>query len=316
MSSLRCHFLRFSFGAWAGLILLGAQGITGTPLAAAAEIGPVVSTQWVADHLDDPTVRLVEIDDAAAPVYASGHLPGAIGLVLQNDLMDPQRRDWVSPSVLEKRAGRLGLSTEQTIVFYDAGGVGVSGLSSIYGYWVFKYRGAGNLTVLNGGLAKWKAESRAVTTEVPHYFGAEYDVAGTDVSLRTFRDAILRSLPGHTLQLLDVRTHKEFIGQANAPPGKDQNITMESGHIPGAKNILWSVALNASGTFKTKPALRQIYQAYLKPGGAPIVTYCLRGERGVVTWFILHEMLGQKRVSLYDGSWTEWGNLVNVPIAR
>jgi thiosulfate/3-mercaptopyruvate sulfurtransferase len=276
---------------------------------------PLVSTQWLYEHLDDPSVSIVNVDDVEAPTYASGHIPGAVGIVLQTDLMTKLRRNFVSAPAIEELGRRLGLDPKGTVVFYDAGDIPVGGLSSIYGYWVFKYRGASRIAVLDGGLAKWVAEGRPVTTDVPRPSHTRYTVAGTDSSVRIFSQQILARLRERRIDLIDVRTHEEYAGLAGAPPGKPDVVTV-FGHIPTARNILWSRALSPNGVFKSERRLRRLYRAYLRPWRPTIASYCLRGERGVVTWFVLHELLGQSRARLYDGSWTEWGNRVDVPIAR
>lgn len=280
-----------------------------------ASASPLVSTQWLEDRLDDPTVSIVNVDDIDVPTYAAGHIPGAVGIVLQTDLMTNVRRNFISASQVEELGSRLGLRPKGTVVFYDSGDIPVGGLAAIYGYWVFKYRGAARIRVLDGGLAKWKAEGRPVTTAVPRPRRTRYTVAGTDPSVRVFSRQILARLPDRRIKLIDVRTRDEYVGRAGAPPGKPDVVTV-FGHIPSARHILWSRALTPAGTFKSKGRLRRLYGRYLRPWGPPIASYCLRGERGVVTWFVLHELLGQSRARLYDGSWTEWGNRVDVPVKR
>jgi thiosulfate/3-mercaptopyruvate sulfurtransferase len=280
-----------------------------------AEGGPLVSTQWLDDHLDDPSVRVVSVEDVDVPAYATGHIPGAVQVVLQTDLMTPVRRNFLGVDALEALASRLGLRAGQTLVFYDAGDVPEGGLPSIYGYWVFRYRGAANIAVLDGGLAKWKAEGRAVTTDVPHPKRGDYRLAGTVPSVRMFANDILRRLPRRNVKLIDVRTRDEYLGRAAAPPGKP-DVVLALGHIPTARHVYWAKSLTAAGTFKSRHRLLRLYRKWLRPSGPPIASYCLRGERGVVTWFVLHEMLGQERARLYDGSWSEWGNLVKAPVER
>jgi thiosulfate/3-mercaptopyruvate sulfurtransferase len=295
--------------------LLPVLALAGFLAVGAASAAPLVSTQWLAEHLDDPSVSIVNVDDVEVPTYDAGHIPGAVGIVLQTDLMTKLRRNFVSAPAIEELGSKLGLRPGGTVVFYDAGDIPVGGLSSIYGYWVFKYRGASRIAVLDGGLAKWTAEGRPVTTDVPKPARTRYTVAGTDPSVRVFSQQILARLPERRIALIDVRTHDEYAGLAGAPPGKPDVVTV-FGHIPTARNILWSRALSPNGAFKSERRLRRLYRPYLRPWGPPIASYCLRGERGVVTWFVLHEILGQKRARLYDGSWTEWGNRVDVPIAR
>jgi thiosulfate/3-mercaptopyruvate sulfurtransferase len=295
--------------------LLPVLALAGFLALGAASAASLVSTQWLAEHLDDPSVSIVNVDDVEVPTYAAGHIPGAVDVVLQTDLMTKLRRNFVSARGIEELGGKLGLRSGGTVVFYDAGDIPVGGLSAIYGYWVFKYRGASRIAVLDGGLAKWVAEGRPVTTDVPHPPRTRYTVAGTDASVRVFSQQILARLRERRISLIDVRTHDEYAGLAGAPPGKPDVVTV-FGHIPTARNILWSRALQPNGAFKSAGRLRRLYRPYLRPWGPPIASYCLRGERGVVTWFVLHEILGQKRARLYDGSWTEWGNRVDVPIAR
>lgn len=268
----------------------------------------LVSTEWVAEHLKDPNVRIIEVDvDATA--YEEGHIPGAIGLNWTTDLQDQLRRDILSKEQLEALLGRVGVSEQDTIVLYGDN----HNWFAAYAYWELKLYGHEKLYLMNGGRQKWIAEGRPLSKERPNLPPATYRAKDPDLSLRASREEVLRSLG--KAALVDVRSPQEFTGEVIAPPGMTET-AQRGGHIPGAANVPWSRAVNEDGTFKTAEELRKLYESVGVTPDKDVITYCRIGERSSHTWFVLHELLGYKKVSNYDGSWTEWGSMVGMPIER
>jgi len=268
----------------------------------------LVSTQWVADHLKDPKVRVVEVSVDSA-VYEKGHVQGAVGLKWHSELCDPVRRDILSGEQFEKLCSRSGISNYSTVVLYGDN----SNWFAAWAAWTFHVYGHTNVKLMDGGRAKWEAEKRPWDTTVPAPAAASYHAPSTAASLRARLSDVLAVVEGEkSAVLVDVRSPDEFSGKVIAPPGI-QELALRAGHIPGAKNVPWKSALKDDGTFKDVAELKQLYAAAGVDGSKPVITYCRIGERSSHSWFVLKCLLGYE-VRNYDGSWTEYGNAVGVPI--
>jgi thiosulfate/3-mercaptopyruvate sulfurtransferase len=273
----------------------------------------LVSTAWVAAHLDDPTVRIVESNEDPL-VYPSGHIPGAAEVDWTRDLNDPLRRDYLGPEAFAALARRLGLTPRTTVVFYGDR----NNWWAAYAFWIFRLFGHGDVRIMDGGRLKWEQEKRPLTHDVPIFTPTDYEAPErNDLTHRAWRDQVLAHVRA-ARPLIDVRTLKEFSGELLHMPEYPNEGALRGGHIPGAVNIPWSRAISPEdGTFKPADALRAIYQQ--ECGLAPeddVIVYCRIGERSSHTWFVLTCLLGFLSVRNYDGSWTEWGNLVGVPVER
>lgn len=271
----------------------------------------VVETQWVADHLKDPKIRLVEVDvDTAA--YGEGHIPGAVGWNWKTDLEETLKRDIAHKETVEKLLGRSGIANDTTVILYGDN----NNWFATYAFWLLKYHGHDDARVMNGGRAKWIAEGRPMTKEVPNHPATTYKAKGPEKSIRVVRDEVIAAVGKQGLALVDVRSPKEFNGEILAPENLPQEGAQRGGHIPGAANIPWSQAVREDGTFKSADELKQLYQGKGIVPDKEIIAYCRIGERSSHTWFVLKYLLGYPKVVNYDGSWTEYGSLVNVPIER
>jgi thiosulfate/3-mercaptopyruvate sulfurtransferase len=270
----------------------------------------LVDTQWVEDHLDDPSIRIVEVDENPA-LYAEAHIPGAIGFDWKNDLQDQVRRDFLDAQAFGELFGSRGISDEHTVVLYGDR----NNWFAAYTYWYLKYYGHDAVRLVNGPREKWLAEGRPTTTELPAHPAATFTAKPGDASIRATRDDVLAALDAPT-RLVDVRSPQEFSGEVIAMPGYEQEGAQRGGHIPGAKSVPWAQAVQEDGTFKPGDALAELYAAKGVTNGADIIAYCRIGERSAHTWFVLHELLGRDDVKNYDGSWTEWGSLVGVPVEK
>jgi thiosulfate/3-mercaptopyruvate sulfurtransferase len=271
----------------------------------------LVTTEWVAQNLNAPNTRLVEVDvDTTA--YDQGHIPGAVGWNWQTQLQDNVRRDLIEKSALEKLLSESGISNDTTILLYGDN----NNWFAAYAFWQLKYYGHQNVKLINGGRKKWIEEKRAVTKDRANVSPANYRVTATDESLRAFRDDVLALVQGKKRgQLVDVRSVDEFTGKIIAPPGMTET-AQRAGHIPNAANIPWAQAANEDGTFKSAEALSALYQNKGVTGSDEVIAYCRIGERSSHTWFVLKYLLGYNNVRNYDGSWTEWGNLIGSPIVN
>jgi thiosulfate/3-mercaptopyruvate sulfurtransferase len=273
----------------------------------------LVSTDWVAEHLDDPQVRVIESNEDPL-LYATGHIPGAVEVDWTRDLNDPVRRDYLGREGFEALARRNGIGQDTTVVLYGDR----NNWWATYAYWVFQLFGHDKAKIMDGGRLKWANEGRPLTREVPSYPASGYKASERDDKrIRAYRDEVLKHVEksGRTV---DVRSPAEFTGERLHMPEYPNEGALRGGHIPGAANIPWARAINAGdGTFKTAEELRAIYEgeAKVKPDD-DVIVYCRIGERSSHTWFVLTHLLGYKNVRNYDGSWTEWGNLVGVPIER
>jgi thiosulfate/3-mercaptopyruvate sulfurtransferase len=270
----------------------------------------LVDTEWVAAHLNDPQVRLVESDEDAL-LYETGHIPGAVKVDWFTTLQHPVRRDFLTKEEFEALCSSLGIANDTTVVFYGD----KSNWFAVYAFWLFEYYGHKDRRVMNGGRAKWVAEGRTLTTTPLTYPATVYHAAEPNPSIRAFREDVMRHLEAKK-PLVDVRSAKEYTGELLHMPGYPQEGAQRGGHIPGAVSIPWSQAVMEDGTFKSPAALRDLYQGRGISPDKDIIAYCRIGERSSHTWFVLKYLLGYPNVRNYDGSWTEWGNLVGAPIEK
>jgi len=275
--------------------------------------GVLVSTEWVAAHLNDPSIRVVESNEDAL-LYPSGHIPGAVQVDWTADLNDPLKRDYISRRSFEALMSRIGATPKTTIVFYGD----KNNWWACYAYWVFQLFGHANARIMDGGRLKWSKEGRVMTRDVPSYAATKYKAPERkDGPIRAFRPDVLAHLKAKG-QLVDVRSPEEYAGTRLHMPDYPNEGALRGGHIPGAKSIPWARAINPDdGTFKDAAALTELYVKTNKlKKDKPTIAYCRIGERSSHTWFVLKYLLGFKNVKNYDGSWTEWGNSVGVPIER
>ncbi len=270
----------------------------------------LVDTQWVEDHLDDSSIRIVEVDENPA-LYAEAHIPGAIGFDWQIDLQDQVKRDFLDPGAFGELFGRHGISNDHTVVLYGDR----NNWFAAYTYWYLKYYGHDNVKLVNGPREKWISEGRPTTTDVPSYEAAAFTAQAGDESIRAYRDEVHQALDSQT-KLVDVRSPQEYSGELIAMAGYENEGAQRAGHIPGAASVPWAQSVQEDGTFKSAEALKDLYAGKGVAGGGDIIAYCRIGERSAHTWFVLHELLGESSVKNYDGSWTEWGSLVDVPIEK
>ena len=269
----------------------------------------MVDSDYLAAHLDDPTIAIVEVDEDTS-AFDSGHIPGAVSLNWETELHASPRRNFVSSGELADLFASKGISDDQTIVLYG----GNNNWFAAYAYWLCKYRGIDNVKLLNGGRMKWELEGRTVTTATTTPSKGRFAPGSDRPGLRVFRDEIAAMAAGGGTTMIDVRSPAEFSGEMMAPPHLPQEQPYVAGHVPGARNIPWSQAANEDGTFKSADELRSLYEGAGVRANGDIVAYCRIGERSSHTWFVLHELLGLPKVRNYDGSWTEYGSLVDVPV--
>jgi thiosulfate/3-mercaptopyruvate sulfurtransferase len=271
----------------------------------------LVSTGWVADHLEDPGVRIIESDEDVL-LYDVGHVPGAVKVDWVNDLNDPVVRDYIDAERFAKLMSEKGIGNDTTVVFYGD----KNNWWACYAFWVFQLFGHTNAKVMNGGRKKWIDEGRNLSRDVPQYPKASYRVPKRDdAPIRTFRDEVLQHVRSGKA-LVDVRSPGEYRGELLHMPDYPQEGALRGGHIPGAKNIPWAKAANEDGTFKSYAELKALYQGEGITPDKDVVAYCRIGERSSHTWFVLNYLLGYPHIRNYDGSWTEWGNGVGLPIER
>jgi thiosulfate/3-mercaptopyruvate sulfurtransferase len=268
----------------------------------------LVDADWVEAHKNDPGVVLVEVDEDTS-AYDAGHIPGAIKIDWKKDLQDPVRRDFVDRHGFEALLSGRGIASDDTVILYG----GNNNWFAAYAYWYFRLYGHQNVKLLDGGRKKWELDSRELVKDVPDRLRTSYQARDQDSSLRAFRDEVVDSIGKRNL--VDVRSPDEFAGRLLAPAHLPQEQAQRGGHIPTAKNVPWSKAANDDGTFKSDDELRTLYRDQAGVDfSKDTIAYCRIGERSAHTWFVLHELLDQPNVKNYDGSWTEYGSLVGVPI--
>ena len=267
----------------------------------------LVDADWVEAHIGEPGVVIVEVDEDTS-AYDKGHIRNAVKIDWKKDLQDPVRRDFVDKAGFEALLSERGISNDDTVVLYG----GNNNWFAAYAYWYFKLYGHHNVKLLDGGRKKWELDSRELVTEVPHRPATDYHAQDQDTSIRAFRDEVVAAIGDKNL--IDVRSPDEFAGRLLAPAHLPQEQAQRGGHVPTARNVPWSKAAEEDGTFKSDDALRALYAEAGVDFGIDTIAYCRIGERSAHTWFVFHELLGQPNVKNYDGSWTEYGSLVGVPI--
>jgi thiosulfate/3-mercaptopyruvate sulfurtransferase len=278
----------------------------------------LVSTQWVEDHLNDENLRIIESDEDVL-LYEQGHIPGALKLDWHTDLNDPVERDYIDSARFAEICSERGIGNDTTVIFYGD----KNNWWATYAFWVFQLFGHTNARIMDGGRQKWIAEDRPLTRDVPRYGSTRYTAAErNDAEIRAFRDQVMHLLNSDRkslkegVALVDVRSNPEYTGEMLHMVNYPQEGAQRGGHIPGARNIPWATAVREDGTFKSLDELREIYEGKGITGDKDVVAYCRIGERSSHTWFVLKYLLGYPKVRNYDGSWTEWGNLVDAPIEK
>ncbi|MFJ9953180.1 sulfurtransferase [Kitasatospora sp. NPDC091207] len=267
----------------------------------------LVDADWVQARLDDPKVVIVEVDEDTS-AYDKNHIRNAVRIDWKSDLQDPVRRDFIDQAGFEALLSAKGIANDDIVVLYG----GNNNWFASYAYWYFKLYGHGDVRLLDGGRKKWELDSRDLVSEVPARAATEYRAQAVDSSIRAFRDDVLAAIGN--LNLVDVRSPDEFSGKLLAPAHLPQEQSQRPGHVPSARNIPWAKNANDDGTFKSDDELKALYEAEGIDLAKDTIAYCRIGERSALTWFVLHELLGQENVKNYDGSWTEYGSLVGVPI--
>jgi thiosulfate/3-mercaptopyruvate sulfurtransferase len=272
----------------------------------------LVETGWVNEHLTDRMIRLAEVDYDPTANYNLGHIPGAVLYDWRKDMNDPVARDVLSKQKLEELLGTSGVTKDTTLVLYGD----FNNWFAAFAYWIMEYYGIEKVVLMNGGRKKWIAEDREVTKDLPSYQSTVFRAAGPNEDIRTYMDYVKKSLNRSDKILVDVRSPAEFSGEITAPPEYPNEHAQRGGHIPGAVNIPWSSAVKEDGTFKSADELSKLYQSKGVTQDKEVLTYCRIGERSSFTWFVLKYLLGYPKVRNYDGSWTEWGNMVRNPIEK
>jgi thiosulfate/3-mercaptopyruvate sulfurtransferase len=270
----------------------------------------LVETDWLAERLDDPKIRIVEVDEDTT-AYKKGHIPNAVGWNWFDDLHAKPRREYIDQHGLTELLRRAGVGADTTVVLYG----GNNNWFAAYGYWLLRYLGFDGVKLLNGGRKKWEIESRELVADVPEFESTDFTIAGpVRGELRALRDQVLQTIG--KAQFVDVRSPEEFRGELLAPAHLPQEQAQVPGHVPGAANVPWSKAANEDGTFKSADELIKLYRDAGVTPDMRVITYCRIGERSAHTWFVLTQLLGYENVENYDGSWTEYGSLVGVPVER
>ncbi len=273
-------------------------------------IGPLVEPGWLEKHLGEEDVKIVEVDYDPDTAYRVGHIPGALLIDWKRDLNKYPERDIIDRDGFESLMRRLGIRNNDTVILYGD----YNNWFAAFAYWVFKIYGHDNVALLNGGRKKWIETGRPMTREEPRVAESDYRVARVDFSLRALFIDVLRNLWRRDVVLVDVRSPDEYTGKVTAPPEYPNEQAQRGGHIPGAVNIPWSIAVRDDGTFKPLEELRKIYEEKGVTPDKEVIVYCRIGERAAFTFYVLRELLGYPRVRVYDGSWSEWGNMVGAPV--
>jgi len=272
----------------------------------------LVETDWLEEHLEDPKVRIIEVDEDTT-AYEKGHIPNAVGWNWTTDLHAPVGRDYVDQDGLSKLLQQAGAGADTTVILYG----GNNNWFAAYAYWILRYLGYGNVKLLNGGRKKWELESRALTSDVPSFSATDYKVEGAiNGDIRAYRDEVLSKVSSGKSEFVDVRSPEEYRGEKLAPDHLPQEQAQVPGHIPGAANIPWAKAANEDGSFKSADELAELYGGQGVTANKEVIAYCRIGERSSHTWFALYELLGYDKVKNYDGSWTEYGSLVGAPVEK
>jgi thiosulfate/3-mercaptopyruvate sulfurtransferase len=271
----------------------------------------LVTTEWLAEHLEDDNIVVAEVDENT-DLYDEGHIREAVKLHWRDDLQDPIERDLVDRETFERVLGDRGIGNDTTVVLYGD----KNNWFAAYAYWYLKTYGHGDVRILDGGRQKWIDEGRELTTDPPSPTSQTYRAKERDESIRAYRDQVREWIGAGERALVDVRSPGEYAGELISPPGYEQEGAQRGGHIPTAASIPWASAVQDDGTFKTPDDLRELYGGKGITPDKEVTAYCRIGERSAHTWFVLRELLGYERVRNYDGSWTEWGNLVDVPIEK
>jgi thiosulfate/3-mercaptopyruvate sulfurtransferase len=272
----------------------------------------LVDTQWVVDHMNDHDVRIAEVDYDPTANYNLGHVPGAVLFDWKKDMNDPVTRNIFSRQTCEDLLQRAGVNNDTTLVLYGD----FNNWFAAFAFWALKYYGFKDLRLMNGGRKKWLEEDRPISKDIPQYQRGNFKPTEPDKSIRVFLNQVKEALDKENIAMVDVRSPKEFTGEILAPPEYPTEHAQRGGHIPGASNIPWSQAVKDDGTFKAVEELKQLYQSKGIIPDKEIIAYCRIGERSSHTWFVLKYLLGYPNVKNYDGSWTEWGNIVDNPIEK
>ena len=272
----------------------------------------LVSTQWINDRLDDPKIRIVEVDYIPATSYILGHIPGAVLFDWKRDIIDSRKRDVISKEDLEESLQRIGVNNDTTIIVYGD----FKNWFATFAFWIFKYYGAQDVRLMNGSRKKWLEEVRPISLNTPSYPRGNFKASDPDKSIRAFMNYVKEIINSQDKILVDVRTNDEYNGKTLAPTEYSPEYGQMGGHIPGAVNVPWSKMVNEDGTLKSADELKKLYESLNITPDKEVITYCGIGERASYTWFVLKYLLGYPNVKTYDGSWLEWGNTMGNPIEK